>query len=337
MSLNTLRVRHPRVLCSTAKPVWQHTTNRRCGLKLSSVQGATEPPLDESTLPSYFTSTILPSGADRLALVCRQELAGAYGGPQLELADSKHLRWDFKTLDRHVAALARGMLRMGVEKGDRVGVVMGNQSSYAMLQWACAKIGAILVTINPAYRAHELANTLKLVGVSSLFVIPRIRTSEYLKMLASELPALRDVRPGNTINVPELPELRRLIVVDNSISPLAFSDEIGRAGIRAFADFREMLVWDESSKEQAVMKDLEAGLTNDEVINLQFTSGTTGAPKAVSLTHRNLLNNGLAIGRCMRLGPSDVLCNVPPLFHCFDKFLQLTSCSTYLTYPHASF
>lgn len=90
-------------------------------------------------------------------------------------------------------------------------------------------------------------------------------------MLASELPGLRDTRPGDEIDIPDLPELRRLVVVENDTSPLVFNDEIGKAGIRAFTDLREILVWNESSREHSIMNDLERGLTNDEIINLQFT------------------------------------------------------------------
>jgi hypothetical protein len=109
------------------------------------------------------------------------------------------------------------------------------------------------------------------VGVSTLFLAQRIRSSEYLSMLASELPELRGTRPGDEIDIPDLPELRRLVVVENDMSPLLFHDEICKAGIRAFTDFREILVWDESSREHSIMNDLERGLTNNEIINLQFT------------------------------------------------------------------
>jgi hypothetical protein len=141
-------------------------------LSLSSVTGALNPPLDDRTLPKYFESQLLPSFADRPALICRAEKRNIYGGRD-QRHEGRHLRWTFGEFDEHIEALARGLNRMGVKKGDRVGVVMGNNrfiwplswnlqvlsvlsSAYATLQWACARIGAILVTINPSYRAHEL-------------------------------------------------------------------------------------------------------------------------------------------------------------------------------------
>jgi hypothetical protein len=111
---------------SSRKPaLLAHAAQRH--LTLSLVEGSTEPALDERTLPAYFSSHILPLAEQRLALVCRQEATRPYGGPSHSgLEGSSHLRWSFNILDRHVVALARGLLRMGVKKGDRVGVVMGN-------------------------------------------------------------------------------------------------------------------------------------------------------------------------------------------------------------------
>ncbi|KAG6865443.1 hypothetical protein C0991_002519 [Blastosporella zonata] len=189
-----------------------------------------------------------------------------------------HLAWDFAEFDRHINALARGLLGMGVRKGDRVGVVMGNNSSYAMLQWACAHIGAILVTLNPAYRAHELVSALKLVGVKHLFLVPRIRSSAYVEMLAEVLPNLRHSQPGD-IQCEELPELRNFVVVDNAGE---YSEAIAKLGVKSTIDWREILIWREDAKERGLQREISASLNKDDVINLQFTSGTTGAPKAVS-------------------------------------------------------
>ncbi|KAL1730943.1 hypothetical protein EV714DRAFT_283840 [Schizophyllum commune] len=202
---------------------------------------------------------------------------------------STHLAWDFEELDRHIRALARGLLELGVKPGERVAVIMGNNSAYAMLQWACASVGAILVTINPAYRINELIQTLSAVGVKHLICVPRIRSSAYLAMLADAAPGIRNSPPGE-ISDPSLPELRNIIVMDNG------------------GEYRA-----EVEKEEKARRVLEGSMGKDDVINLQFTSGTTGLPKAVSLTHHNLLNNGLSVGRCMRLTDRDILCNVPPL------------------------
>ncbi|KAJ7207094.1 hypothetical protein GGX14DRAFT_500091 [Mycena pura] len=280
-------------------------------LTWSSVKGALEPPLVSSTFPRYFKAEILQRHSTRPALVSRNESARAHGGPASHnMGVTSHLAWSFSEFDSHINALARGLLRLGVKKGDRVGVLMGNNSAYAMLQWACASIGAILVTINPAYRIQELANVLNLVGVSHLFIVPRIRTSSYLEALVDKFPDLRSSPSGGHIQEPSLPELRNLIVVDNTGQ---FQYEAERLRFKSWIDWREIIVWDESASEAQLQQAISGSLCKDDVINLQFTrqvpnDGTTGAPKAVSLTHFNLLNNALSIARCMSLSEKDVLC-----------------------------
>ncbi|KAI0827140.1 acyl-CoA synthetase [Trametes gibbosa] len=293
------------------------STTRPDRLTLSSVSGPHTPPLVSKTLPAFFREDVLARHGARPALVAPHERARPFGGPGESGDGQRHLVWDFAALDAHVQALARGLVALGVRKGDRVGVIMGNNSAYACLQWACASVGAILVTLNPAYRLPELVNTLNLVGVSHLFLVPRLRSSAYVRTLADAFPGLARAAPGE-IAERALPALRHLVVVDNTAGG---AGEYARetADVRPAVDFREVFVWREDGAERGRVAEMGAGLSADEVINLQFTSGTTGAPKAVSLTHHNLLNNGLSIGRCMRFTPSDVLCNVPPLFHCFDK------------------
>ncbi|KAJ7039801.1 hypothetical protein C8F04DRAFT_949273 [Mycena alexandri] len=290
-----------------ARSLLRHLGKRHARYLWSAVEGPLEPPLVTTTLSQYFQAEILHKHPSRPALICRNESARAHGGPpSVNLGITSHLAWSFDEFDRHINALARGLLRMGVQKGDRLGVLMGNNSAYAMLQWACASIGAVLVTINPAYRINELANVLNLVGVTHLFVVPRIRSSSYLEMLKEKLP--------------DLHTLRNLVVVDNTG---ILTQEADKLDLRSRIDWREIMVWDESSHESNLQKEISSSLQKDDVINLQFTSGTTGAPKAVSLTHSNLLNNALSIARCMYLTEKDVLCNVPPLFHCFDEYPRL--------------
>ncbi|KAL1745248.1 hypothetical protein HDZ31DRAFT_82110 [Schizophyllum fasciatum] len=227
--------------------------------------------------------------------------------------------------DRHIKALARGLLEMGVKPGERVAVIMGNNSSYAMLQWACASIGAILVTINPAYRINELLQTLSAVGVKHLICTPRIRSSAYLAMLAEAAPGILNSPPGE-ISDPKLPELRNIIVMDNAGE---YRTEVDKLEMRSLVDWREIFLWREDTVEEKRRRILESSMNKDDVINLQFTSGTTGLPKAVSLTHHNLLNNGLSVGQCMRLTDKDIICNVPPLFHCFDESWTHGACIVY--------
>jgi acyl-CoA synthetase (AMP-forming)/AMP-acid ligase II len=139
---------------------------------------------------------------------------------------------------------------------------MGNNSAYACLQWACASIGAILVTINPAYRLPEFVDTLKLVGVSHLFIVPRIRTSHYTFLLSGAFPALRDSSPGN-IQEAALPELRNLVVVNNAADPAEFRKDLH--GLKSAIDWRETLVWREDAKEKKSYEETSKSLHKDDL------------------------------------------------------------------------
>ncbi|KAH8101930.1 acetyl-CoA synthetase-like protein [Cristinia sonorae] len=314
-------------------------TSRR--LSLSSVVGPTTPDLSDKTLFSYFTSEVLARHSSRPALICRTEQAGALGGPPSRIRNLNwpegrergYLAWDYEEFNRNILAVSRGLVSLGVKKGDRVGVVMGNNSGYAMLQWACANIGAVLVTLNPAYRLNEFISTLSLVGVSHLFVVPNIRSSHYVQMLSSALPSLLTAAPGE-IQEEVLPDLKHLVVFDDMAMDVnrrtsQSSGAIDWRETKAAVDFREILLWNENGRENKVVHEIGHSLQKDDVVNLQFTSGTTGAPKAVSLTHSNLLNNGILIGNAMRITSQDILCNVPPLFHCNLAFWTHGSCIVY--------
>jgi acyl-CoA synthetase (AMP-forming)/AMP-acid ligase II len=310
-----------------------YPTYPRNYLTSSSTRGPTDVPLANETLFDYFNNHILAQHSTRPALICRKELARAHGGSSsrnLNSAGVAHLAWDFEQFNHHIQAVARGLVALGVKKGDRVGVIMGNNSAYACLQWACASIGAILVTLNPAYRLKELTSTLTLSGVEHLFVVPRVRASNYVTMLASAFPDLAHSQPGN-IQAENLPHLRNLVVVNNR--GVDEPEDSLVQDVKSVIDWRETLVWREGGSEDKILSERRKSLVKDDVANLQFTSGTTGLPKAVSLTHSNLLNNGLSIGRCMRLTPADVLCNVPPLFHCFDKPTPLLSHAAHTYLP----
>ncbi|KAI0714224.1 acyl-CoA synthetase [Fomitopsis betulina] len=264
----------------------------RRAVTLSAIDGPTHPPLVRHTFPEYFATKVLPDHASRPALISRGERPRPHGGPfPRNMLVEGHLAWDFEEFDSHIQALARGLLYMGVEKGDRVGVVMGSNSAYAMLQWACASIGAILVTLNPAYRLPELVSTLNLVKVKHLFLVPRLRSSTYIRTLSAAFPALAHSAQGD-IQEPAIPSLKNLVVVDNTPGAYGkvggdlqqFEEECEVA--RCAVDFREVLVWREDSPLKVRVAEAAGSLYHDEVMNLQFTSGTTGAPKAVSATCR---------------------------------------------------
>ncbi|KAJ3729716.1 hypothetical protein C8R42DRAFT_174023 [Lentinula raphanica] len=323
------------LVCRASIPTISRNLSRLKDLRrassLSIVQGLSHPALEHRTLPAYFVEEILHKHSTRPALICPSEKPRAHGGPaSRNLGTTSHLAWDFDEFERHIDAVSRGLVSMGVQKGDRIGVIMGNNSAYAILQWAAARIGAILATINPSYRTDELVSTLRLVGIKHLVIVPSLRSSQYLKILLERFPSLTSSKPGE-IQEEELPELRNLIVVNNR-------DE--QELVKVAIDWREIILWREDTQEAKLVRDIARGLDKDEVINLQFTSGTTGAPKAVSLTHHNLLNNGISIGRNMNISENDILCNVPPLFHCFGLVLGNLAFWTHsacVVYPSESF
>ncbi|KAG8867868.1 hypothetical protein FRB98_003925, partial [Tulasnella sp. 332] len=262
----------------------------------SYVEGSNTPPLHHKTLPDYFETVILPNWSESLALVTRHERASTWPGPS-QRHDSPSVHWTFDEFDARVAAVAKGLLKLGIVKGDRIAVLMGNNSAYAILQWACARVGAVLATINPASRADEIIKNLKLIDARILIVVPRIRSSDYLKLLSSRLLSLFEASPG-CIHEPTLPSLRHLIVFDDTSDN---KHDSSKPDLRSAMDFRELLVY----SDHVSLTEVTRTLDEHDVMNLQFTSGTTGAPKAVSLTHHNLLNNGWFIGRCMNLTRAD--------------------------------
>ncbi|KAJ1305913.1 hypothetical protein OPQ81_010632 [Rhizoctonia solani] len=290
----------------------------------SIVSGPIDPPLSELTLPDFYRTQILPHHASRPALISRHEY---------------NIRWDFAEFDVQIERMARGLLAAGIKPGDRVATIMGNCSAYAVLQWACARIGAIIVTVNPAYKVHEILAVLNTVTASILILTPTIRKSPLLQDIFHALHSLASTPSGQEIHDPMLPSLRRIFVVDNTGDKALFRTELDRTPCAVdLAEISSARYGPEPQDEAE--KILNRALGQHDVINLQFTSGTTGLPKAVSLTHRNLLNNGISIGRCMRLSNRDSVCNVPPLFHCFGLVLGNLAAWVHgaaIVYPSESF
>lgn len=241
---------------------------------LSYAKGPVEPPLLEYTIGEALerAATAWPDG---LALVSRHQ----------------GLRWTWAELDAEVDRIATGLLGQGVKKGDRVGIWAPNCAEWTVIQFATAKIGAILVTINPAYRVSEVEYALNRVGCTVLVTAPGFKTSDYTGML-------RELGPE------KLPHLRLMV-------------SLGREQHDGFLPWSELGV----SPDRAALIAAAAALDRNDAINIQFTSGTTGFPKGATLTHRNILNNGLACGRQIKLTPADRICIPVPLYHCFGMVL----------------
>jgi fatty-acyl-CoA synthase len=272
---------------------------------LSYVHGADTTPLIGRTIGQMLThaAALWP---DRVALI----------------ADGQRLSW--AELDDHATRLAAGFLALGLKVGDRIGIWSLNNSAWALTQFAAAKAGLILVTVNPAYRLTELEFALNKVGCAALVTATRFKSSEFLGMVNALAPELASAAPG-ALHAARLPALRLVIRIGREPTPgtLALGDvaDLGGTGHGAIAALGESLQCDDPA-------------------NIQFTSGTTGTPKGVVLSHHNILNNGYFVGRTMCLGPDDRICIPVPLYHCFGLVMgnlaALTSGAA-MVYPGEGF
>ena len=216
------------------------------------------------------------------------------------------VRWTWREFAERVDALAAGFLALGLDRGERIGIWSLYRPEWTLTQFAAAKAGLILVTINPAYRLSELEFALKKVGCAAIVTATAFKTSNYMEMLNTLLPELAAATPGQ-LQASRLPALRMVIQIGGpAASGTVAFEEVARMG-RA-----------EHRKQLAV---LGAELQFDAPVNIQFTSGTTGSPKGVTLTHHNILNNGYFTGRAMRLTEQDRICIPVPLYHCFGMVM----------------
>ena len=263
---------------------------------LSHVAGSTDRPLIDATIPAFLGEVVRRHGA-RTAAVFRQT------------GD----RWSYDEFARLIDRLAAGLLSVGVYKGDRVGIWSPNRPEWLLAQFATARIGAILVNINPAYRTSELEYALNKAGVSALIVAPQFKSSNYMAMLTELAPEMASCPPGR-LHAARLPALRSVVQLGPKPRPGAFAfDEVMDRGNRAL---------------RTRLDAISATLNPDDAINIQFTSGTTGAPKGATLSHRNIVNNAISTARAMRLQPGEGLCIPVPFYHCFGMVLgNLAACS----------
>ena len=244
----------------------------------SYASGETTPPLIEETIGANF-ERVAREHADREALV--------------EVATGR--RWTYAELDRDVDALARGLIGAGIVKGDRVGIWAPNCAEWTIVQYATAKIGAILVNVNPSYRTHELAYALNQSGLRLLVSATEFKTSDYRAMVDE---VRHDCRA-----------LERVVYIGTS-------------------DWSDLLAEGEGLPESAVA-DRSATLDHNEPINIQYTSGTTGFPKGATLSHRNILNNGFFTTELINFTEQDRLCIPVPFYHCFGMVMGNLGCTTH--------
>lgn len=220
------------------------------------------------------------------------------------------VRWTYRELADKVDAFAAGLIALGLRPGDRVGIWSPNNSEWTVTQFATAKLGLILVTINPAYRVTEAEYALNKVGCKALVLATSHKTSNYIAMLNELAPELPKSLPGD-LKAPRLPELKIVVQIGGSApGTFAFEDIYAIAG----------------EKERQERNAVAATLNFDDPINIQFTSGTTGSPKGATLTHHNILNNAYFTGKAISLTPQDRICVPVPLYHCFGMVTSNLVC-----------
>jgi len=274
----------------------------------SLVRGATTTPLSEQTIGQALDAAIA-RGPDSLALISRHQ----------------NLRLTYREFGARVETLAAGLVALGLEKGDRVGIWAPNCAEWTLVQFATAKAGIILVNINPAYRLSEAEYTLNQVGVRALVCAEHFKTSDYVGMVEALAPEIAGSVPGDLVSL-RLPHLKIAAKIGGLPRPGWFDFE----DISGFA----------SAENKDTLALMERGLDRHDAINIQFTSGTTGLPKGATLSHRNILNNAISVGRNMRLGTGDRLCVPVPLYHCFGMVLGNLACVAHgatIVYPAAGF
>ncbi|MBU3057474.1 AMP-binding protein [Pseudomonas indica] len=247
--------------------------------------------------------------------------------PQREALVVRHqgLRFSWAELSEAVDRCARGLMALGLQPGDRLGIWAPNCAEWCITQFASAKVGAILVNINPAYRLNELEYALKQSGCRWLICADAFKTSDYHAMLAELLPELPGSTPGQ-LDCVRLPELRGIVSLGAEPAP-------GMLGWQALQAGAEQIPADALAARGELLQ-------FDDPINIQYTSGTTGFPKGATLSHYNILNNGFMVGESLRLTEQDRLVVPVPLYHCFGMVMANLGCLTHgstLIYPSAAF
>jgi fatty-acyl-CoA synthase len=252
-------------------------------------------------------------------------VAQRHGDQPALVVAHQNVRWTYRQFHERVNRLAAGLQKLGLNPGDRIGIWSQNCAEWVLTQFATAKAGLVMVNINPAYRRSELEYVLDKVQCSALILAPSFKTSDYITMLQDVVPEIHHSAPG-ALKSARLPHLRHVIRLgsDNTPGMLNFDAVLESA----------------SADDLEQMERIAATLQFDDAVNIQFTSGTTGAPKGATLTHHNILNNGFFIGEAMRLTEKDRLCIPVPLYHCFGMVLGNLACVTHgaaMVYPGEGF
>ena len=280
----------------------------RSAIKWSYVSGASTKPLLGITIGDAFDQTVARF-PEREALVSRHQ----------------QLRYTWAQLHEEVDRCARGLMALDIQKGQRVGIWAPNRAEWTITQFATAKIGAILVNINPAYRLHELEYALNQSSCHALVLSPNFRVTSYIEMLQTLAPELERSQPGQ-LDARRLPHLRHIIRMGEDHTP----------GMWTWGDLMKKA----SEVTLAQLAERQADQEFDDPINIQYTSGTTGNPKGATLSHHNILNNGFFVADLQAFTEQDRLCICVPLYHCFGMVMGNLGCMVYgatMIYPAEAF
>ena len=276
--------------------------------QLSYVHGASDKALIGQTIGRFFDEA------------CRQ-----HGGRDALVVRHQNVRMSYDVLKETVDALACAFIRLGLQPGDRIGIWSQNNLEWALTQFATAKAGLILVSINPAYRRAELEYAINKVGCRALVMSPAFKQSNYLEMIGDLAPELAICEVAR-LRAAKLPTLEMVIRLGEERSP-------------GMLNFNELLR-PPARHELDRLAELGETLQFDDAVNIQFTSGTTGSPKGATLSHHNILNNGYFVGEAIKLRAGDRVCIPVPLYHCFGMVMGNLGCLTHgatMVYPYEAF
>ncbi|NHB58966.1 AMP-binding protein [Acinetobacter sp. 194] len=277
-------------------------------VRLSYAYGTSQQPLLGMTI------------GDKFDQACQQ-----YADQDAVVSVHQNVRLTYRQLQEKVDAFACSLLKLGLTKGDRLGIWSPNCVEWTIAQFAAFKAGIILVNLNPAYKSSELEFVLNKVSCKGLIIASSFKTTDYQEILSKIAPEINQAT-DNVLNSQTLPHLKVVIKIDQA-------EQVG------FHRFNDLLSTPTAEQLEQLRK-ISAELQFDETINIQFTSGTTGNAKGTMLTHNNILNNGYFVGEAIHLSPQDRVCISVPLFHCFGMVMGNLACITHgstMVYPAGVF